>query len=299
MLRKKKSTFDESELPSDGWIWGNNRGGGGAPLKDTKGNDVANLRKVLTGTIEVDHSPSPNSKQQGYKSFKSESNNHNNNNNINNNSNRRQDNVNRRQDYNEEDDYHSSQQHQQHRHYHNNNNNNNNKQQNSRNNYNYSDDEQDNYRDNNRNNRRNGQYPEQSQPSLQQNNNNRRNGQYPEQSQPPQQHPSQQRQQRPSMYRNNRQNSADDEDTERVIPGLNDHYNSNASGSGRNDPISPRYNMHSNSRSSSNLQHNNNNTTSAIGGSPKKFMSGLREITGGGDSHERDQKLRYVLYYVM
>lgn len=64
MLRKKKSTFDESDLPTDNWIWGNSRGGGGAPLKDTQGNDVANLKKVLTGVIEVDHSPSPNSKSK-------------------------------------------------------------------------------------------------------------------------------------------------------------------------------------------------------------------------------------------
>lgn len=62
LLRKKKSTFDESDLPTDNWIWGNTRGGGGAPLKDVQGNDVANLKKVLTGTIEVDHSPSPNGK---------------------------------------------------------------------------------------------------------------------------------------------------------------------------------------------------------------------------------------------
>ena len=62
LLRKKKSTFDESDLPTDNWIWGNTRGGGGAPLKDVQGNDVANLKKVLAGTIEVDHSPSPNSK---------------------------------------------------------------------------------------------------------------------------------------------------------------------------------------------------------------------------------------------
>ena len=62
MLRKKKSTFDESDLPSDGWIWGNSRGGGGAPLKDMHGNDVANLKKVLNGVVEVDHSPSPKGK---------------------------------------------------------------------------------------------------------------------------------------------------------------------------------------------------------------------------------------------
>lgn len=62
LLRKKKSTFDESDLPTDNWIWGNSRGGGGAPLKDNNGNDVANLKKVFTGVVEVDHSPSPNAK---------------------------------------------------------------------------------------------------------------------------------------------------------------------------------------------------------------------------------------------
>eukprot|EP01038_Epipyxis_sp_PR26KG_P008507 gene8507-11499_t len=48
----------------DSWIWGNHRGGGGAPLRDVQGNNVTNLKKVLKGTIEVDHSP-PASIQKG------------------------------------------------------------------------------------------------------------------------------------------------------------------------------------------------------------------------------------------
>lgn len=44
--------------PDDGWIWGNSRGGGGAPLRDPKGHTVANLRAVVRGEVEVDYSPS-------------------------------------------------------------------------------------------------------------------------------------------------------------------------------------------------------------------------------------------------
>lgn len=70
MLRKKKSTFDESHLPTDNWIWGNTRGGGGAPLRDQDGNDVANLKKVLTGAVAVDHSPSPKGKGRDHSNFR-------------------------------------------------------------------------------------------------------------------------------------------------------------------------------------------------------------------------------------
>ena len=41
-----------------GWIWGNSRGGGGAPLKDSTGKPLANLKLVLAGDVEPDHSPS-------------------------------------------------------------------------------------------------------------------------------------------------------------------------------------------------------------------------------------------------
>jgi len=31
----------------EGWIWGNHRGGGGAPLKDEHGNNITDLKKVI------------------------------------------------------------------------------------------------------------------------------------------------------------------------------------------------------------------------------------------------------------
>jgi hypothetical protein len=43
--------------PTDNWIWGNNRGGGGAPLKDAAGTPLANLRDVVRGNVQPDHSP--------------------------------------------------------------------------------------------------------------------------------------------------------------------------------------------------------------------------------------------------
>lgn len=45
-------------VEDDTWIWGNNRGGGGAPLKDIGGTPVANLRSVMKGSAQVDYSPS-------------------------------------------------------------------------------------------------------------------------------------------------------------------------------------------------------------------------------------------------
>ena len=35
----------------DGWIWGNHRGGGGAPIRDQ--GDLPNVRKALQSTIEI------------------------------------------------------------------------------------------------------------------------------------------------------------------------------------------------------------------------------------------------------
>jgi hypothetical protein len=46
----------QSEQP-DEWIWGNKRGGGGAPIKDVAGAVVTNLRQVARGSVQVDHSP--------------------------------------------------------------------------------------------------------------------------------------------------------------------------------------------------------------------------------------------------
>ncbi len=42
----------------DGWIWGSSRGGGGAPLKDRSGKAITNLKLVIQGDVEPDHSPS-------------------------------------------------------------------------------------------------------------------------------------------------------------------------------------------------------------------------------------------------
>jgi hypothetical protein len=36
------------------WIWGNTRGGGGAPLKTANGEQVTNLRGVIKGTTKID-----------------------------------------------------------------------------------------------------------------------------------------------------------------------------------------------------------------------------------------------------
>lgn len=49
------------EPEGENWIWGNHRGGGGAPLKDAYGNSVANLKNVLKGETQIDHSPSKQS----------------------------------------------------------------------------------------------------------------------------------------------------------------------------------------------------------------------------------------------
>ena len=60
MYNKKRSPFDpslEDVSSADPWIWGNQRGGGGAPLRDMDGNHLANLKKVLHGEVDVDHSP--------------------------------------------------------------------------------------------------------------------------------------------------------------------------------------------------------------------------------------------------
>lgn len=43
----------------ESWIWGNHRGGGGAPVKDMSGNQVSNLRQVFRGGVQVDSSPMP------------------------------------------------------------------------------------------------------------------------------------------------------------------------------------------------------------------------------------------------
>lgn len=58
MRRGKVSIRDVASEADDGWIWGNSRGGGGAPLKDREGKSLTNLKLVLAGDVEADHSPS-------------------------------------------------------------------------------------------------------------------------------------------------------------------------------------------------------------------------------------------------
>ena len=45
MIQKAGAVAEEN------WFWGNHRGGGGAPLKDTTGKPVANLKKVIAGEV--------------------------------------------------------------------------------------------------------------------------------------------------------------------------------------------------------------------------------------------------------
>jgi hypothetical protein len=65
MARNRQKFTEKLEGNDDGWIWGNQRGGGGAPLKDAYGNSVANLKGVLRGETEVDHSPSKKQSMYG------------------------------------------------------------------------------------------------------------------------------------------------------------------------------------------------------------------------------------------
>jgi len=56
--RQSGSLRDVASEVEDGWIWGSSRGGGGAPLKDSQGKQLTNLKLVLAGDVEPDHSPS-------------------------------------------------------------------------------------------------------------------------------------------------------------------------------------------------------------------------------------------------
>lgn len=42
----RKGNLDEGQQ-EESWIWGNNRGGGGAPLRDPKGNPITDLKGVI------------------------------------------------------------------------------------------------------------------------------------------------------------------------------------------------------------------------------------------------------------
>lgn len=58
MRRAKEPIRDVASEADQGWIWGSSRGGGGAPLKDRDGKSLTNLKLVLAGDVEPDHSPS-------------------------------------------------------------------------------------------------------------------------------------------------------------------------------------------------------------------------------------------------
>lgn len=212
MLRKKKSTFDESDLPTDNWIWGNNRGGGGAPLRDHEGNEVANLRKVLTGVVAVDHSPSPTGKFKGTSNARSGY--------------FEEPIDNRRRDGRDGSTNRAGQNNQR-----------------GRNNNGYDSEEGD-YNDR----RRGGDV---------------RNRDYDEPRHRDQDEPPNRRPKRQSAYR-------DQDDQERIIPGLNDRPVN------LNDPNSPR------------IAHVHNNY--GANSPPKKFMGALKEMVTGGDNRELELK---------
>jgi hypothetical protein len=223
-LRKKKSTFDESDLPTDGWIWGNSRGGGGAPLRDHEGNDVANLKKVLTGAVAVDHSPSPKGKFKGQSGFRSG------------------------YDDRDGDSGYGGQ---------------------GGGGRGRNDGDVDRLR--NGRVRNNGGYDADDGPpprDRRRGDEDRRDSHGDRRSNISEERP---REKRQSAYRGNY------EDQERVIPGLNDRSIN------MHDPNSPR------------MPHHQGGASNAAGGSPKKFMNALKEITGGGDNRERDLKLKYVV----
>lgn len=234
MLRKKKSTFDESDLPTDNWIWGNSRGGGGAPLRDLQGNDVANLKKVFNGAVSVDHSPSPKGKFKGPPNF--------------------------RDDYNEDEG----------------------------DNRNRRDNEGDRLRNGRARNNSNGAYNDADDGYPPDNRRggvggggrgggagdrrDSRNDRYPPNDVAAAERPP--REKRNSAYRGN----YSDEQQERVIPGLNDRSVN------MNDPNSPRYHHGQGG--------GGGGANGSVAGSPKKFMSAIKDMASGGDNRERDLKLK-------
>ena len=75
MSRRRR---EEPQDEEDGWIWGNNRGGGGAPLRDPSGNAVTNLKKVINGEVEVDYSPGMSPKHMKSPDYNNRNHSHNN-----------------------------------------------------------------------------------------------------------------------------------------------------------------------------------------------------------------------------
>lgn len=85
MSRRRNQLQNEADSAPEEWIWGGGRGGGGAPLRDTSGNTITNLKKVIAGDIQVDFSPSPNKSFNYNNNGNHNHNQQNNNNNFNNN----------------------------------------------------------------------------------------------------------------------------------------------------------------------------------------------------------------------
>lgn len=59
MKGRRSRNDDNRGDEQDTWIWGNNRGGGGAPVKDQYGSPIADIRRVLVGEVRTDYSPTP------------------------------------------------------------------------------------------------------------------------------------------------------------------------------------------------------------------------------------------------
>ena len=49
MARKLRVGVDPQEIIQEDWIWGNHRGGGGAPLKDHSGNTITDIKTIVKG----------------------------------------------------------------------------------------------------------------------------------------------------------------------------------------------------------------------------------------------------------
>lgn len=45
----KRGNKNEIKVEEEQWIWGNTRGGGGAPLKNMNGELITNLKTVING----------------------------------------------------------------------------------------------------------------------------------------------------------------------------------------------------------------------------------------------------------
>lgn len=80
-VRRNRAYMDQIKAqvnqPDDGWVWGNHRGGGGAPVRDTDGNNVSNLKGIvpnhdqrMSGKGRRDWSPELLPKPKGGRRFR-------------------------------------------------------------------------------------------------------------------------------------------------------------------------------------------------------------------------------------